>query len=310
MLERLALLDPRSSEVQYQLGICYGGGCREHSLANADIAIEQLRSALALLGWDCDPAMRAGILNGMGNAYMQSRRLPVSTRVNAAIECYERAARFWFEQGDRTGWAMAEFNLGNACCELPQEELPEKWQQAIRHYEKALQVRTRLRDPLRHAATLENLGTAYRESPLGDKARNVRKAIDCYRQSMRVYTAAAFPLQNAALHNNLGNAYLTLPTGNPGGLLRNVRRAMRHFDRALRVRLKSQHPSDYAGSQFNRGMAFIRLATAVEDPLEALQQAQACFEEAKGCFSLCGKVELADRAQERLDLIRARLCVA
>ncbi len=310
LLEQIALLDPQNSEVQYQLGICYGGGCREHSLTNADVAVEQLRRALALLGWAGDPAMRARILNGRGNAFMQSRRLAVGTRLSAAIQCYERAASFWLKQGDRARWAMAEFNLGNACCELPCEDVPDKWQQAISHYENALDVRTRQRDPLHHAATLENLGTAYRELSIGDKARNVRKAIDCYRQALRVYTAAAFPLQNAALHNNLGNAYLTLPPGNPAGLRRNVQRALRHFDQALRVRWKSQQRSDYAGCQFNRRMAFLRPATAVADPLQPVRKARACFEEAKECFSSCGRVELADRAQERLDPICAHLRAA
>lgn len=303
LLEQFALLDPQNSHIQYQLGVCYGGGCRAHSLTHPDIAVEHLRCALASLGTDGNGTMRARILNGLGNAYIRSRRLAAGTRVKVAMQCYERAGSVWLQQGDRAGWAMAEFNLANACCELSREDVPDKWQQAISHYENALQVRTRARDPLRHAAALENLGTAYRELSTGDKARNVRKAIDCYRQSLRVYTAADFPLQNAALHNNLGNAYLTLPTDHPSGLLRNVRRAMRHFDRALRVRWKTEQPSDYAKCQFNRGMAFLRLATAVADPLEPLRQARACFEEAQECFSSCGSVELADSAQERLDLI-------
>jgi tetratricopeptide (TPR) repeat protein len=309
-LEQAAQLDPRNHETQYQLGICYGGGCRVHSLTSADIAVEHLRCALTLIGATREPALRASLTNALGNTYTQSSRLTPSARTQNAILCYETAASLWLTQGDMLSWAMAEFNLGNACCELPVEEFPDKWDQAVRHYENALHVRTRESNPERHAATLENLGTAYRELPTGNRAGNVRKAVGCYRQALRIYTSSALPLQNAGLHNNLANAYLSLPADNPAATLRNVHRALRHFDRALRVRPKTRHPGDYASSQFNRGSAFLRLATASANPLKPLQEARSCFREARKYFSRCGQDELADRAKERLKFIRPYLRAA
>lgn len=309
-LEQVAQLDPRNHEIQYQLGICYGGGCRVHSLTSADIAVEHLRRALTLIGAGREPALRASLANTLGNTYTQSSRLTPSARMRMAIHCYETAASLWLTQGDLLSWAMAEFNQGNACCELPQEEFPDKWDQAVRHYENALHVRTQENDPERHAATLENLGTVYRELRTGGRVGNVRRAIGCYRQALRIYTSSAFPLQNAALHNNLANAYLSLPADNPATTLRNVHRALRHFDRALRVRSKTRYPSDYASSQFNRGSAFLRLATASANPLKPLQEARICFKEAKKYFSRCGQDELADRAKERLKFIHPYLRAA
>ena len=309
-LEQVAQLDPRNSETQYQLGICYGGGCRLHSLTNADIAVEHFRCALALIGAGREPALRASVANAMGNTCIRSSRSTLRARIRMAIHCYEAAASLWLTQGDMLSWAMAEFNLGNACCELPQEEFPDKWDQAVRHYENALHVRTQENDPERYAATLENLGTAYRELRTGGRVGNVRRAIGCYRQALHIYTSSAFPLQNAALHNNLANAYLSLPTDNPATTRRDVRRALRHLGRALRVRSKTRYPSDYASSQFNRGSAFLRLATASANPLKPLQEARICFKEARKYFSRCGQDELADRAKELLKFIHPYLRAA
>jgi tetratricopeptide (TPR) repeat protein len=305
-----AQAEPENYAIQYQLGICYSGGCRIHSQTSPEIALIHLQRALTHASSGEQPKVRASILGAMGNTYLAVPQVPRRARLQLAIECYEEASTFYHRLGDLECWAREEFNLGNACCDLPDEASSDKWEQAVLHYEKALQVRTRERDPLRHAATLENLGTAYRELPTGDRAANVRRAIQCFRKALHVYTASGFPEQNAALHNNLGNAYVSMPSAAPASTQRNMRRALRHFDRALKVRTRAQHPCDYAVTQFNRGSALLRFAVEAPDAETHVRDARNCFEEAEECFSLCGKTELAQQARERAKLARSCLRAA
>jgi tetratricopeptide (TPR) repeat protein len=302
--------EPHNYAIEYQLGLCYGGGCREHSLTSPEIALIHLGLALARVSYSGQPKDRAYILGAMGNTYLAAEQVPRRARLQLAIECYEEAAAVFHGLGDVESWAREEYNLGNAYCDLPDKACPDKWERAVLHYERALQVRTRERDPLRHAATLENLGTAYRELPTGDKTTNVRKAIQCFREALHVYTPAGFPEKNAAVHNNLGNAYVSMPSSDPAFTRRNLRRALRHFDRALSVRTRANHPCDYAVTQFNRGSTFLRLAVEEQEQKPELRVAEKCFVEAEECFTICGQTELARQAQERAGMVRSCLRAA
>jgi tetratricopeptide (TPR) repeat protein len=297
-----AQAEPQDYAIEHQLGLCYSGGCRVHSLTSPEIALIHLGLALARVSYYGQPKDRAYILGAMGNTYLSAEQVPRRARLQLAIECYEEAAAAFHRLGDVESWGREEYNLGNAYCDLPCETCPDKWEQAVSHYETALQIRTRARDPLRHAATLENMGTAYRELPTGDKATNVRKAIQCFREALHVYTPGGFPEKNAALHNNLGNAYVSMSVADPASSQRNLRRALRHFDRALLVRTRANYPCDYAVTQFNRGSALLRLAVGERNPEMLLRDARNCFEDADECFSLCGKTELARQARERAGL--------
>lgn len=210
LLEEAVRLQPANSELHYRLGICHSGGCRRNSLTNPDLAVEYLRRALSLTAESKDSLICAGILDALGNAYVYSRQLPKKARIEAALDCHRTAAALYKSKDQLDDWAREEYNQGNAWCELPEEDYPEKWERAVMHYEQALQVRTREKDPLRYAATMQNLGTAYRQLNTGDRTANVIRATDCYRRALRVYDLSAFPVQHAALYNNFGNAYLSL----------------------------------------------------------------------------------------------------
>ena len=302
LLEEAVRLQPSNSELHYRLGICHSGGCRDNSITNPDLAVEYLRRALSLTATSKDPLICAGILDALGNAYVYSRQLPKKDRIEAALECHRTATDLYRSLGQLDDWAREEYNQGNAWCELPEEEYPEKWQQAILHYEQALQVRTREKNPLRYAATMQNLGTAYRQLKIGDRIANVLKATDCYRRALEIYDLSAFPTQHAALYNNVGNAYLSLAMTDEKIRRRCALHALTHLDRALRVRTRAQYPVDYAVTQYNRGQAFMMLAP--DNPHEGYVKAVACFQEAHDCCLLCGHAKSARSARQQVQRIR------
>ena len=301
-LECFAQLVPDDSATQYLLGYCYAGECRQHSLVDPDIAQHHLRKALSLLR-PGDPQERATVLGALGDTYMASRQLPQKVRVLAAFECYEKAAAIHLEHTQMDSWAREQYNLGNVCCELPQESFPDKWEQAIHHYANALEVRTAATHPEGHARILENLGTAYRELLAGNRQASLLKSIRCYRDALHVYTPSSFPRENAAVHNNLGNTLLSLAMADPLRGIRHAQGALLHFARALRFRSRDSFPGDYAITQFNRGQALLWLAAEGLQPGIYLREAQICFWEARRTFLATGQAELARRAEERLLLI-------
>ncbi len=277
LLEEAVRIQPGNPGLYYRLGACQSGGCRPHAAANSQLAIEYLRHALSLSGDPSASALRARVLDTLGNLYGRNGR------IKEAAECHAGAATLYRGRGELEDWARAEFNLGNACCEL------EKWADAISHYEHALEVRTRECQPARYAATLENLGTAWRQLPSGDREANVLQALDCYRRALHVYTAAVFPAQNAGLHNNIGAAWLTLEGE------RNARRALRHLNRALALLAPSG--LSYAATQFNRGQALLRLGDRAG--------AAGSFREAWACWTTCNQTRQAEMALRELERMGA-----
>ena len=302
LLEEALRLQPSNSELHYRLGICHSGGCRHNSLTNPDVAVGYLRQALSLTTSSADSLVCAGILDTLGNSYVCSRQLPKKARLIAALDCHRAAAVLYRGQGMLDDWAREEYNQGNAWCELPEEEYPEKWQQAILHYEHALQVRTRDKNPLRCAATLQNLGTAYRQLKTGNKAANVMKAAQCYRRALAICHLSAFPVQHAALCNNLANAYLSLAMYDEKNRRRCARHALKRLDRALGVRTRAEYPVDYAITQYNRGQAFLLMTG--DDPQDSYVRAVACFQEAHDCFLLCGQAKSARAARQQVQRVR------
>jgi tetratricopeptide (TPR) repeat protein len=291
-------------DAHYQLGLCYTGACRGHSLVDPEIACAHFRQALATFPPE-KRMERAATLGALGNAFQDATRLPRRDRLAAAIECHERAAAIYAELEMPDDWAREEYNLGNAFSDLPEREFSRKWQEAIAHYERALRVRTRARSPRHHAATLLNLGAAYRELPAGNRSENLKRAIGCYRRALAIYTAEASPEENASLHNNLGNAYLTLGQLHSGSAVHCAERALRHFDLALAVRSRHPRPCDYAVTQLNRGEAFVDMLEA--DPTGCLKKASKSFGEAERGFALCGLTSYADRARARRAKVESAL---
>lgn len=302
LLEEALRQQPANSELHYRLGICHSGGCRHNSLTNPDVAVEYLRQALSLTASSEDSLFCAGILDALGNSYVCSRQLPKKARLEAALDCHRAAAALYRSRDMLDDWAREEYNQGNAWCELPEEDCPDKWHQAILHYEQALQVRTRDKDPMRCAATLQNLGTAYRRLKTGDKATNVMKAAQCYRRALAICDLASFPVQHAALCNNLANAYLSLAMHDEKIRHRCARHALKRLDRALGVRTRAEYPVDYAVTQYNRGQAFLLLTA--QDPQDCFLKAVACFQEAHDCFLLCGQAKSAKTARQQVQRVR------
>jgi len=290
-IEELVRDEPANAELYHQLGICYGGACKPHNLVSIPVSLSYLQRAVALIDIGGPPLLRAKYLDSLGNAYLQSR-CPA-----AAIPHLSEAAELYAALGLAEDWAREQYNLGNAFCDVPESDAPQKWQIAVEHYRRALTVRTKERDPVRHAATVQNLGTAYRELPDGNRESNIRTAIACYSRAMRIYHRHNFPAQHAALHNNLGNAYLCLP-GSTDATRRNIRRALLHFARALEIRTRTRRPCDYAATQFNRGQAYVKQAEL--DPGTGFDEAACCLREAEEGFLVCRDSEHAAAAHAEL----------
>jgi tetratricopeptide (TPR) repeat protein len=298
--EQASSLCPGDSGVHYQLGFCYAGDCCVHSLHDPEIAIFHYRRALILSAKE-DTLARAAVFGALGNAYMSASRRD-APRLLSAIHCYEEAADTYAWAAKRDDWAREQYNLGNAWCEMPEAEFPEKWQQAIGHYERALSIRTRLKDAKHYAATLQNLGTAYRELKSGDPSSNIRKALLCYHRAMRAVRGPAQKKRRADLHHNLGNAYLALARLDQD-CVRNSLRSLRHFAQALSVRTREGSPFDYAATQLSRGQALMRLAARRVEEASNLQQARLSFAEAVEAFLESGRPELADEVRKSFAML-------
>ncbi len=301
--EQASALGPDNPDVHYQLGYCYAGGCRVHSLLDPEIAIFHYRRALTLAAPE-NAIGRAMVLGALGNAYVSASRGDKPKLLNA-IQCYEAAVEIYAEAGRREDWAREQFNLGNAWCEMQEESYPEKWTRAIAHYERALSVRTRSTDEARYAATLQNLGTAYRELKTGNPSANIRKAIQCYHQAMRASRGPERARKRADLHHNLGNAFLTLAVTEPDSV-RNCRRAIRHLTRALALRGREESLFDHATIQFARGQAFLQLLSRGMEVTANLDQARLCFVEAIDAFLQSGHIELAREVVNLLEELAER----
>ncbi|MBK7927618.1 MAG: hypothetical protein IPJ98_09020 [Bryobacterales bacterium] len=296
-LEAAFAEQPCNAELCHQIGICYSGACRRHSLVNLPMAAAYFERALALAEARGSRAVRAKYLDSLGNA----RR--AGHRAAEALPVLAEALRIYRDLGLEEDWARTEYNLGNVCCELAGAGDSSQWEQAVQHYVNALHVRTERDDLVRFAATVQNLGTAYRELPSGDRRDNLRHAIGCYSAAFRACVALHLGGRCADLHNNLGNAFLHLPDSQEAPC-KNVRRALRHYARALRFRSKDNRPHDYAVTQFNRGQGYLLLAFCESVP--SLRRASQCFHEALDGFLSSGddqNAQLVSRRLEALDRI-------
>jgi tetratricopeptide (TPR) repeat protein len=303
--EQLLVSERDGFLLPYQLGVCFSGNCRRHSLIDNEIALEYFLAAAGPAEHEASALTRARILSDLGKACLGSRRFPLTSRVRMASRFLEKAADLFLSEGRIEDWAKEQTNLGLNKCLAPEDEYPTKWKEAVGHFESALWVRTPERDPEGHAEVLLNLGTAYRALPEGCKRANVQKAIHCYRRALRFFQPQSFPEENATIHNNLANAFLCLPAKDLARQNRMIEIALRHFDRALRLCTKGKHPHEYARTQFNRGQALLLLEDA--NPRLNCQRAQTCFHEAAHCFRQCGDPALAKQAEDLLHWTRESL---
>lgn len=286
-LERL----PSNAELSHQIGLCYSGACRMHTLTSLPLAIAYFERALRIIGPGGSGTVRAKYLESLAHAHL------LEGQPTSALPCLEEAAQVYRRGGGAEEWARVEFNLGNVCCDLAEQGAPSWWETAIAHYGNALSVRRKKGDPLRFAATAQNLGTAYRSAPGRNRGENLRKAIGLYCAAFGVYSGAHMRKKCADLHNNLGNVLLEMPSP-PTADCRNTRRALRHFSLALRVRTKQECPRDYAVTQLNRGEGFLQLVSC--DSSGAIRSAVNCFLEALDGFLLVKDESGAELARSKL----------
>jgi tetratricopeptide (TPR) repeat protein len=297
-LQRALQDNPDDQALHYQLGICCSGLCQTHSLVSADLAREHLQFAVKAQPETVGARQRASMLNFLAITYLHSSMLPEKARLLGAIDCHKKAAVLYLEEQDFREWARMQFNLGNAWCEVPEDDFPDKWDYAIHSYKQALLFRDGHSSANECAATLQNLGTAYRTRLRGDKSNNIKKAIGCYRRALRYWKASIEPEHWAALQNNLGNAYLSLPSADQTKACLRARQAICHFDLALRVRTEQRDPVDYAITRLNRAQACLLLGQA--GSRYWLREAQDCLHDARATFLRSGMDE-GEKLIEEID---------
>jgi tetratricopeptide (TPR) repeat protein len=293
--EQLLAGEPRNFEYLYQLGICFSGSCRLHSLIDNEIALEHLLTAAGPAEHDAPRLTHARILSALGRVCSRSSRWSATNKMRFVNECLAKAADLFLMEGRLEEWATEQNLLGQNKCKVSGEQGPSKWKEAVAHFESALSVWTPERDPEGHAMILVNLGGAYQALPEGSRSANLRKAIACFRGALAYFEPRSFPKQNALIHHDIGNALLHLPADDPSMRNRNTLAALRHFDDALRWRTKGEYPREYAWTQLSRGQAWLQLADG--DARSHRQRAENCFREAVEFFKRCGEFALADQAE-------------
>jgi tetratricopeptide (TPR) repeat protein len=301
-LQRALEDNPSDPALHYQLGVCRSGLCQTHSLVSADLAREHLQLAVTTQPGTEGVRRRASMFNLLAITYLRSSMLPEKARLLGAIDCHKKAAVLYLEERDFREWARMQFNLGNAWCEIPEDDFPDKWDHAIHYYEQALLFRDGHSSADECAATLQNLGTAYRNRLRGDKSNNIKEAIRCYRRALRYWRASIEPEHWAALQNNLGNAYLSLPPVDQKTACLRARQAICHFDLALRVRTEQRDPVDYAITRLNRAQACLLLGQS--GSCHWLREARNCLQDARATFLRSGMNEGEKLIEEIDELIQ------
>ena len=208
-------------------------------------------------------------------AWAEADSLYSSGRFADAIQGYQSALEFFWEDSHSQDWAALQNNLGVAYSDLPTGDKGENLAKAIACYEAALRIRTEKDFPSQWAMTQNNLGIAHRNMPTGDKGENLAKAIACYEAALRIHTEKDFPSDWAMTQNNLGVAYRNLPTGDKGD---NLAKAIACYEASLRIRTEKDSPANWAMTQNNLGIAYSDLPKG--DREENLAKAITCYEAA------------------------------
>ncbi len=205
------------------------------------------------------------------------------TNQQIAITMYNNALRVYTEEELLQDWAMTNYNLGNAYCDLapffanPREQI----ENAIAAYLNALRVYTEAELPRDWAGTNNNLGVAYHDLALfsTNPREQIENAIAACRNALRVRTEAELPQDYAMTNNNLGNAYRALApfSTNPREQIEN---AIAAYTNALRVYTEAALPQDWARTNNNLGVAYHDLALFSTNPREQIENAIAAYRNA------------------------------
>ena len=242
------------------------------------------KAALAAARHTGDTADQGARLNGLGNAYGQSRRF------EEAIASYQQALAILREIGDRNGEGITLSNLGYAYQEV------RRFEEAITSHQQALAILRETGDRCGAGQTLNKLGLAYQE------AQRSEEAITNYQQALAILRETGDRHSEGQTLNNLGIAYQDLRRfeeaiashqqaltigreigdrhgegialnnlGNDYGNLRRFEEAIASHQQALTIGRET-------GDRHSEGIALNSLGNAYQD-LRRFEEAISCFQQ-------------------------------
>jgi tetratricopeptide (TPR) repeat protein len=162
---------------------------------------------------------------------------------------------------------------------------------AIAAYQRALRTFDARRYPVEFALLQSNLATAFLSIAGADEQAGLREAlaVQCFEEGLKAVNLIDHPAEYAMLQNNLGNALQSVASGHAA---QNHVRALAAYEEALKVRTRAVRPLEYANTLANKANCLWTLGR--------VEEAKACYEEARELFSAHGELQKARAVAEAM----------
>jgi tetratricopeptide (TPR) repeat protein len=257
--------------------------------------VEHLRSALklydeALAVCPGDDALLHARIAARRATALQAMPEEESAFVDEARAAYEAVIPVLARLGGPAELAEAEMNLG-LCLQHLAGARRARITDAIAAYQRALRTFDARRYPVEFALLQSNLATAFLSMPGTDEKAGLREAlaVQCFEEGLKAVNLIEHPAEYAMLQNNLGNALQSVSSSH---VVENHVRALAAYDEALRVRTRDARPVEYANTLANKANCLWTLGR--------VDEAKACYEEAREMFAAHGELGKARAVTEAL----------
>jgi tetratricopeptide (TPR) repeat protein len=217
-----------------------------------------------------------------------------SAPLEEARAAYEQLIPVLSRLGTPAEVAEAEMNLG-LCLQYLAGAGAARITDAIAAYQRALRTFDAKRYPVEFALLQSNLATAFLSMPSADEKAGLREAlaVQCFEHALKAVNLLEHPAEYAMLQNNLGNALQSVASSHATD---NHRRALAAYDEALKVRTPGARPVECANTLANKANCLWTLGE--------VEQAKACFEEARTLFAAHGEQAKAHAVADALASFR------
>jgi tetratricopeptide (TPR) repeat protein len=213
-----------------------------------------------------------------------------SAFIEQARAAYEAVIPVLARLGGPAELAEAEMNLG-LCLQHLAGAGRARITDAIAAYQRALRTFDARHFPVEFALLQSNLATAFLSMPAADDKAALREAlaVQCFEQGLKAVNLIEHPAEYAMLQNNLGNALQSVASSHA---TENHLRALAAYDEALKVRTPGARPIEYANTLANKANCLWTLGQ--------VEEAKACYEEARAVFTAHGELASARAVSEAL----------
>jgi CHAT domain-containing protein len=157
-----------------ELAAAAAAAAASKSPADDAAAIGHYEAAIAALAALEDPYALVRAYDALGFLHYQRLEGDRATHLEAALRCYEAAARYLERGDDPTSWSAMQFNIGDAYLQLERGDQPANLDQAVAHLERAAVVQSKLEDKARFQETVARLREAYEAQRLVKQSADPR----------------------------------------------------------------------------------------------------------------------------------------